>query len=107
MAWLLRAVAVMPHRTATMVSWMLTSIACQLRLTMVSADKLPPRDLLSIMLNATPARMEHGNRLRELYRPLRQRLRPPCPLPLHLPLPPNLVDRAGGGRRPTYNQCTR
>ena len=41
MAWLSRAAAVMPRRTATVVSWMLTSIACQLRLTMVSVNKLP------------------------------------------------------------------
>ena len=41
MAWLPRAAAVMPRRTATAVSWMLTSIACQLRLTMVSVNKLP------------------------------------------------------------------
>ena len=41
MAWLSRAAAVMPRRTATAVSWMLTSIACQLRLTMVSVNELP------------------------------------------------------------------
>ena len=41
MAWLPRAAAVMPCRTATVVSWMLTSIACQLRLAMVSVNKLP------------------------------------------------------------------
>ena len=41
MAWLSRAAAVMPRRTAMVVSWMLTSIACQLRLTMVSVNKLP------------------------------------------------------------------
>jgi hypothetical protein len=41
MAWLSKAAAVMPRRTATAVSWMLTSIACQLRLTMVSVNKLP------------------------------------------------------------------
>ena len=41
MTWLPKAAAVMPRRTATVVSWMLTSIACQLRLTMVSVNKLP------------------------------------------------------------------
>ena len=41
MAWLPRAAAVIPRRTATAVSWMLTSIACQLRLAMVSVNKLP------------------------------------------------------------------
>ena len=41
MAWLPEAEAVMPCRTATAVSWMLTSIACQLRLAMVSVNKLP------------------------------------------------------------------
>ena len=32
------------------------------------------------------------HRLRELHRPLRQRLCPSRPLPLHLPLPPDLVE---------------
>ena len=32
MAWLPRAAAVMPRRTATAVSWMLTSTACQLKI---------------------------------------------------------------------------
>ena len=41
MTWLPNAAAVIPRRTATVVSWMLTSIACQLRLTMVSVNKLP------------------------------------------------------------------
>ena len=41
LAWLPRAAAVISRRTATAVSWMLTSIACQLRLTMVSVNKLP------------------------------------------------------------------
>ena len=34
------------------------------------------------------ARAPGDHRLRELHRPLRQRIRPPRPLPLHLPLPP-------------------
>ena len=59
MAWLPRAVAVMPCRTATVVSWMLTSIACQLRLTMVSINQLP-LTWSTIMYNATLARMGHG-----------------------------------------------
>ena len=41
MAWLSKAAAVMPRRTATAVSWMLTSTACQLRLAMVSVNELP------------------------------------------------------------------
>ena len=41
MAWLPRAAAVIPCRTAMVVSWMLTSIACQLRLAMVSVNELP------------------------------------------------------------------
>ena len=36
------------------------------------------------------------HRLRELHRSLRQRLRPPRPLPLHLPLPPHLVELEAG-----------
>ena len=40
-AWLPRAAAVMPCRMATVVSWMLTSIVCQLRWTMVSINQLP------------------------------------------------------------------
>jgi hypothetical protein len=59
MAWLPRAAAVMPRRTATAVSWMLTSIACQLRLAMVSVNKLP-LTWPTIMSDATLARMEHG-----------------------------------------------
>ena len=59
MAWLSRAVAVMPRRTATVVSWMLTSIACQLRLTMVSINQLP-LTWSTIMYDATLARMGHG-----------------------------------------------
>ena len=38
MAWLPRAAAVMPRRTATVVSWMLTSIVFQLNLTMLSGS---------------------------------------------------------------------
>ena len=41
MARLPRAAAVMPRRTATAVTWMLTCIVCQLRLAMVSVNKLP------------------------------------------------------------------
>ena len=41
MVWIPRAAAVMPHRAATVVSWMLASIVCQLRLTMVSINQLP------------------------------------------------------------------
>ena len=38
-------------------------------------------------------RSRQGNhRLRDLHRPLHQRLRPLPPLPLHLPLSPNLVE---------------
>ena len=59
MAWLPRAAAVMPCRTATVVSWMLTSIACQLRLTMVSINQLP-LTWSTIMYDATLARMGHG-----------------------------------------------
>ena len=59
MAWLPRAAAVMPCRTATVVSWMLTSIACQLRLTMVSINPLP-LTWPTIMYDATLARMGHG-----------------------------------------------
>ena len=59
MAWLPRAVAVMPCRRATVVSWMLTSIACQLRLTMVSINQLP-LTWSTIMYDATLARMGHG-----------------------------------------------
>ena len=39
------------------------------------------------------------HRLRELHRPLRQRLRPSRPLPLHLPLPPDLVELEAGETR--------
>ena len=59
MAWLPRAAAVIPRRTATAVTWMLTFIACQLRLTMVSVNKLP-LTWPTIMAGATLARMEHG-----------------------------------------------
>ena len=59
MTWLPRAEAVIPRRTATAVSWMLTSIACQLRLTMVSVNKLP-LTWPTIVSDATLARMEHG-----------------------------------------------
>ena len=59
MAWLPKAAAVMPCRTATVVSWMLTSIACQLRLTMVSINQLP-LTWSTIMYDATLARMGHG-----------------------------------------------
>ena len=59
MAWLPRAAAVMPCRTATVVSWMLTSIACQLRLTMVSINQLP-LTWPTTMYDATPARMGHS-----------------------------------------------
>ena len=48
---------------------------------------------------ATPTRerTRQGNhRLSELHRPLRQRLRPLPPLPLHLPLSPNLVELEAG-----------
>ena len=47
----------------------------------------------------TPTReraRQWNHRLRELHRPLRQRLRPLPPLPLHLPLPPNLVELEAG-----------
>ena len=49
--------------------------------------------------SATPTRerTRQGNhRLRKLHRPLRQRLRPLPPLPLHLPLSPNLVELEAG-----------
>ena len=59
MAWLPRAVAVMPRRTATAVTWMLTFIACQLRLTMVSINQLP-LTWPTTMSDATLARMGHG-----------------------------------------------
>ena len=59
MAWLPKAEAVMPCRTATAVSWMLTSIACQLRLAMVSVNKLP-LTLPTTVSDATLARMKHG-----------------------------------------------
>ena len=59
MAWLPRAAAVMPRRTATVVSWMLTSIVCQLRLTMLSINQLP-LTWPTIMYDATVARMGHG-----------------------------------------------
>ena len=42
MAWLPRAAAVMLRRRTTPVFWMLTTTACQLRLAMVSVNKLPP-----------------------------------------------------------------
>ena len=50
--------------------------------------------------HTTRERTRQGNhRLRELHRPLRQRLRPLPPLPLHLPLPPNLVELEAGEAR--------
>ena len=52
--------------------------------------------------SATPTReraRQWNHRLRELHRPLRQRLRPLPPLPLHLPLPPNLVELEAGEAR--------
>ena len=59
MAWLPRAAAVMPCRTATVVSWILTSIVCQLSLTMLSINQLP-LTWPTIMYDATLARMGHG-----------------------------------------------
>ena len=59
MAWLPRAAAVMPCRTATVVSWMLTSIVFQLNLTMLSINQLP-LTWPTIMPDATLAQMEHG-----------------------------------------------
>ena len=50
--------------------------------------------------SATTARERErlgDHRLRELHRPLGQRIRPPRPLPLHLPLPPDLVELERGG----------
>jgi hypothetical protein len=48
----------------------------------------------------TRERTRQGNhRLRDLHRPLRQRLRPLPPLLLHLPLPPNLVKLEAGEAR--------
>ena len=52
--------------------------------------------------SAATAREREGlgdHRLRELHRSLRQRLRPLRPLPLHLPLPPDLVELEAGEAR--------
>ena len=59
MACLVRAAAVMPCRTAAVVSRMLASIMFQLRLTMVSINQLP-LTWSTIMYDATLARMGHG-----------------------------------------------
>ena len=59
MVWIPRAAAVMPRRTATVISWMLASIVCQLRLKLVSINQLP-LTWPTTMSHATLARMGHG-----------------------------------------------
>ena len=49
----------LPYGHRGLLRWMLTSIACQLRLTMVSINQLP-LTWSTIMYNATLARMGHG-----------------------------------------------
>ena len=58
--------------------------------------------------SATPTRerTRQGNhRLRDLHRPLRQRLRPLPPLLLHLPLPPNSRPTSSSWRRVRPANC--
>ena len=64
-------------------------------------DTAPHRNRHTPSATPTRERARQGNhRLRELHRPLRQRLvRPLPPLLLHLPLPPNLVELEADSHR--------